>query len=143
MRDTSRSALTLLHLVGCNAKNAVAGCNKQGLLLTSSPVWLLTFHSAAWLGTCVGGVAGCRFASLALPLVVLQNVKLRGHADVARFCRRCTLMRAEHVVLLRSLSNVPLPFWATSRYPDFVRLVSLLMPLVFSGAVSLLFLSWL
>ena len=55
-------------------------------------------------------------------------------------------MRAEHVVLLRSLSSVPLTFLATSRYRAsymcFVQLVSLLMRLLFSGAIALLFLSW-
>ena len=62
-------------------------------------------------------------------------------------CRRCTLPRAEHVVLLWSLSSVPLIFLATSRYRAssicFFQLVSLLIPLLFSGAMSLLFLSWL
>ena len=57
------------------------------------------------------------------------------------------VLRAEHVVLLRSLSSVPLTFLATSRYRassiSFVQLVSLLMPLLFSGAIALLFLSWL
>ena len=56
------------------------------------------------------------------------------------------LVRAEHVVLLRSLSSLALTFSATSRYRGssifFVQLVSLLMPLLFSGAIALLFLSW-
>ena len=61
--------------------------------------------------------------------------------------RRRTFVRAEHVVLLRSLSSVPLTFLATCRYRDssirFVQLVSVLMPLSFSGAITLLFLNWL
>ena len=48
------------------------------------------------------------------------------------------------VVLLRSLLSVHLTFLATSRYRAsstcFVRLVALLMPLLFSGAIALLFL---
>ena len=43
--------------------------------------------------------------------MVLQVVELQGYGGAARLCRRCTLVRAEHVVLLRSLSSVgPLPF---------------------------------
>ena len=62
-------------------------------------------------------------------------------------CRRCTLVRAEHVVLLRSLSSVPLTFLAIFRYRAssmcFVQLVSPLVHLLFSAAIALLFLSWL
>ena len=49
-------------------------------------------------------------------------------------------------MFLRSLSSVPLTCLATSRYRDssicFVQLVSLLMLLLFQGAVALLFLSY-
>ena len=75
---------------------------------------------------CECGVAGCGIAGL---------------------WRCCTLVRAEHVVLLRSLSSVPLTFLATSGYRAscmcFVQLVSQLMPLLLLGATTLLFLSWL
>ena len=62
-------------------------------------------------------------------------------------CRRCILVRAEHVVLFRSLSSVPLTFSATSRYRASsiccFMLDSLLMLLLISGALALSFLSWL
>ena len=67
----------------------------------------------------------------------------QGYGGAARLCKRCMLAKVELVVLLRSLSSVPLIFWPL---PDtestyFVELVSLLMPLFFSGAIALLFLS--
>ena len=53
-----------------------------------------------------------------------------------------SLVRAEHVVLLRPLSSVPLTFLATSRYRAssvcFVQLVALPMHLLLSGALALL-----
>ena len=74
---------------------------------------------------------------VALPVVVLQVVKLQGYGGSTRLCRRRKLVRAEHVVLLQSLPGVPLTFSTTSRYRAssicFVQLVFLLMPLVFSG----------
>ena len=89
----------------------------------------------------------CCLARVALPFVVMQVVDLQGYGGAARLCRRCTLVRAERVVLLRSLSSVPLTFLATSRYRVssicFVQLVSLLIPVSSSGALALLFLSWL
>ena len=91
--------------------------------------------------------AGCSFARVASPLLVLQVLELQGYGGVARLCRWCTLVRAEHVALLRSLSSVHLTVFATSRYRAssmcFVRLVSLFMPLLLSGAIALLFPSWL
>ena len=95
----------------------------------------------------MSGVSLGAVLRVAVPIVVLQVVELQGYGGVARLCRRCTLVRAEHEVLLRSLSSIPLTFLATSRCRAssicFVQLVSLLMPLLlFSGATTLLFLSW-
>ena len=49
-------------------------------------------------------------------------------------------VRAEHVVLLRSLSSVPPTFLAASRYRAasicFVQIDALLVHLLFSGALS-------
>ena len=63
--------------------------------------------------------------------VALQVVELQGYGGAARLYRRCTLVMAEHVVLLRSLLSVLLTSSATSRYRAssicFVQLVSLLV----------------
>ena len=62
-------------------------------------------------------------------------------------CNNAFMPFFTEIALLRSLSSVPLSFLATFRYRAsslcFVRLVSLLMPLSFSGALALIFLSWL
>ena len=81
-----------------------------------------------------------------LPVVVLQVVELQGYGGAARLCRRCTPVRAEHVVLLRSLSSVPRTFLATSRNQTssmcFIQIVSLLVHLVFAGALASLQSTW-
>ena len=43
--------------------------------------------------------------------VALPVVDMQGSGGAAHWCKHCTLVRAEHVVLLRPLSSVPQPFW--------------------------------
>ena len=75
--------------------------------------------------------------------LLLQRVKIHQKGQERRCC---TLVRAQHVVLLQSLLSVPLTCLAMSRYRAssicFVQLVSLLMAILFSGAIARLFLSW-
>ena len=66
---------------------------------------------------------------------------IHGSWRYCTLCRHCMLVGAEHVVLLRPLSSVPLAFLATSRCQAssicFVWIDSLLVHLLFSGAVTI------
>ena len=92
---------------------------------------LLAFRSVAWRG-CVCWVSLGAVLRSTLQVVALQVVALLGCGSAA-LCVLRTLVRSEHMVLLRSLSSAPPTFLASYRYRAssmcFVQLTSLLVHL--------------